>query len=128
MAITKKQIMEALNAQTFNEVVLGDITVTPEDIKEFIEKSIVQIDARAVKAAERAAEKKVAGDELRAQVKAVLSAENPMTITEIVAAMNDEDVTNAKVVARLTQLVKTGEVVKNDIKVDGRNLKTYVLA
>ena len=127
MAITKRQIMEALNAQTFDEVVLGDITVTPEDIKEFIEKSVVQIDARAAKAAERAAEKKVAGDELRAQVKAVLS-ETPMTIAEIVDAMNDEDVTNAKVVARLTQLVKTGEVVKNDIKVDGRSLKTYVLA
>ena len=127
MAITKKQIMEALNAQTFNEVTLGDITVTPEDIKEFIEKSIVQIDARAAKAAEKAAEKKVAGDEMRAQVKAVLS-ETPMTIAEIVDAMNNEDVTNAKVVARLTQLVKTGEVVKNDIKVDGRSLKTYVLA
>jgi hypothetical protein len=125
--MTKRQIFEALNTMTFEDVIVGDAIVTDADIKDFIEKSIAQIDARNEKAKERQAQKKAEGDELRAQVKAVLGTE-PMKVTEIVAAINDPEVTSAKVVSRLTQLVNAGDVVKEDIKVDGRTLKVYTIA
>ena len=125
--VTKRQVLDALNTMTFEDVTLGDVTVTAEDFREYIEKSIVQIDARNAKAAERQAEKKAAGDQLRSRIKSVLS-DSPMTIADIVEALDDETVTNAMVVARLGQLVKNGEVNKNDVKVEGRTLKTYVLA
>ena len=125
--ITKRQIFEALNTMTFEDVIVGDAIVTDADIKDFIEKSIVQIDARNEKAKERQAQKKAEGDELRARVKAVLGTE-PMKVAEIVAAINDPEVTSAKVVSRLTQLVNAGDVVKEDVKVDGRNLKVYTIA
>lgn len=127
MAITKRQIFEALNTMTFEDVIVGDAIVTDADIKDFIEKSIAQIDARNEKAKERQAQKKAEGDELRAQVKAVLGTE-PMKVAEIVAAINDPEVTSAKVVSRLTQLVNAGDVVKEDVKVDGRTLKVYTIA
>lgn len=125
--MTKRQIFEALNTMTFEDVIVGDAIVTDADIKDFIEKSIVQIDARNEKAKERQAQKKAEGDELRAQVKAVLGTE-PMKVAEIVAAINDPEVTSAKVVSRLTQLVNAGDVVKEDVKVDGRTLKVYTIA
>lgn len=124
---TKRQIFEALNTMTFEDVIVGDAIVTDADIKDFIEKSIAQIDARNEKAKERQAQKKAEGDELRAQVKAVLGTE-PMKVVEIVAAINDPEVTSAKVVSRLTQLVNAGDVVKEDVKVDGRTLKVYTIA
>lgn len=125
--ITKKQIFEALNTMTFEDVIVGDAIVTDADIKDFIEKSIAQIDARNEKVKERQAQKKAEGDELRARVKAVLGTE-PMKVAEIVAAINDPEVTSAKVVSRLTQLVNAGDVVKEDVKVDGRTLKVYTIA
>ena len=124
---TKRQIFEALNTMTFEDVIVGDAIVTDADIKDFIEKSIAQIDARNEKVKERQAQKKAEGDELRARVKAVLGTE-PMKVAEIVAAINDPEVTSAKVVSRLTQLVNAGDVVKEDVKVDGRTLKVYTIA
>lgn len=123
--VTKKDVLNALATINFTEdVTVGDVVVTPADIKDFIENSIVQIDNRAAKAAERAAEKKQAGDELRAKIKAVIE-DGPKTIAEIVEALDDEDVTSAKVVSRLTQLVKLGEAFKADTKVDSRTIKVY---
>ena len=125
--VTKREILEALKTVTFSDVTVGENVVTDSDVKDFVEKSIAQIDARNEKAKARQAQKKAEGDELRAQVKAVLGTE-PMKVAEIVAAINDPEVTAAKVVARLTQLCKAGEIVKEDVKVDGRNLKVYTIA
>lgn len=124
---TKRQVLEAINTFTFDEVLVGDTVVTPEDIKDFVEKSIIQLDAKNEKAAERAAAKRAAGDELKAQVKATLGT-TPLKVSEIVTLIDDPEVTSARVIARLSQLVKSGEVVKADIKEDGRTLKVYSIA
>jgi hypothetical protein len=121
---TKRQVLEALATMNFADITMGDITVTAEDIKETLEKSIAQIDNRNAKAAERQAQKKAAGDELRATIKATLS-DSPMTVSDIVKAIDDPEVTSAMVVARLGQLVRLGEVFKADTKVDNRTLKIY---
>ena len=66
-------------------------------------------------------------DELKAQVKATLGT-TPLKVSEIVTLIDDPEVTSARVIARLSQLVKSGEVVKADIKEDGRTLKVYSIA
>lgn len=122
---TKREVLNALATVNFNEdITVGETVVTPDDIKDFVDTMIVQLDNRAAKAAEKAAQKKIEGDELRANIKAVLS-ETPRTITDIVNALDDPEVTSAKVVARLTQLVKSGDAFKADSKLDGRTVKVY---
>ena len=122
---TKREVLNALATVNFNEdITVGETVVTPDDIKDFVDTMIVQLDNRAAKAAEKAAQKKIEGDELRANIKAVLS-ETPRTIADIVNALDDPEVTSAKVVARLTQLVKNGDAFKADSKLDGRTVKVY---
>ena len=54
-----------------------------------------------------------------------LGDEMSLVITDIVVELDDPEVTNAKVVARLTQLVKLGEVFKTDVKDGDRTVKAY---
>ena len=93
----------------------------------FLNKKVDQIDAKAAKAKEKAAEAKVKGDELREIVADVLTDE-VQTIDAILAQVDFADVTKAKVTARLTQLVKAGVAVKESVKVDTRTLTAYKLA
>lgn len=88
------------------------------ELVETIENEIAIGDRKAKKAAERAAAKKQAGDELRETVLNVLTSDL-QGIDEIVEAIGDEEVTPGKVRARLTQLVDLGEVVKEMVKVEG---------
>ena len=126
MAITKRNILEALNTVNFErDIQVGEVTVTPDDIKDYIEKSIAQLDVKAVKAAERAAQNKTAGAEVKNRIKAILS-DTPMTVGEIVTALDDEEITSAKVIARASQMVKDGEIFKGEIKTeDKRKLVVY---
>lgn len=123
--VSKRDVLNALKTMTFGEVTVGEVVVTPEDFEEFIDNSIESLDKRAAAAHKRQEAKKQAGDELRAQIKAVLD-ETPKTIAEIMSALNNPEVTNAMVVSRLGQLCKLQEVFKSDVKVDGgRTLKAY---
>ncbi len=81
----------------------------------------------AEKAKERAAKKAAEGDDLRARVEAVLT-DSPQTVNDILAALGDETLTPAKVVARLTQLRKFEKVTKEEVRIDGRSLVAYKLA
>ena len=93
----------------------------------FLNKKVDQIDAKAAKAKEKAAEAKVKGDELRDIVAGLLTDE-VQTIDAILEQVDFADVTKAKVTARLTQLVKAGGAVKESVKVDTRTLTAYKLA
>ena len=96
-----------------------------DELVEFINKQISQIEAKAEKAKIKAIEKQKAGDELRDKVKSILTNEL-QTADAITAQIDDEDVTKAKVIARLTQLVKNGDAEKEDVKTeDGRSVKAY---
>lgn len=97
-----------------------------DSVLEFVDHEIELLESKAAKQAERAASKKADGDELRAAVYAVLTDE-PQTIDDIAFQVTEEGVTKAMVTARLTQLVKTGTVVKDIVKVDGRKLTTYAV-
>lgn len=99
-----------------------------EGILGFIDHEVELLEAKAAKAAERAASKKADGDELRNAVQAVLTDEL-QTINAIIAQIEGEDITKAKVTARLTQLVKAGVATKDMVKTeDSRKVTAYKLA
>lgn len=98
-----------------------------DGILAFIDHEVELLEAKTAKAAERAASKKADGDELRNAVQAVLTDEL-QTIDAITAQIDGEDVTKAKVTARLTQLVKAGVAAKDMVKTeDGRKVTAYKL-
>lgn len=124
--LTKRDKFEMLK-----EIVRGDVnvemTVEQAELVEFLDAQIVAIDTKAEKAKARSAEKKANGDELRDVVQSILT-EDYQTIDAIVAQIEGEDVTKAKVTARLTSLVKNGLAEKEDVKdEEGRKLKAYKL-
>ena len=125
--ITKKVVLEAIKAAAENGAEFGEV-VSAADVVAFADTMIAQLDAKAAKAKEKAAEKKAEGDALRAAVEKVVG-EEPATIDVITAAVKAEgfeDVTRSKVTARLTQLVKADMVHKIATKTeDGRKVMAY---
>lgn len=110
------------------EMVEGATVENKEDLLAFVDKQVEMLDAKAGKAKARAAEKRAEGDELRATVKAVLTNEF-QGIEDILPQVEGEEITKAKIIARLTQLVKAGEVEKAKAKTeDKKEITVYKLA
>lgn len=112
--------------------VIADVFATverpeKEDILAMVAKEIESLDRKSVKAREKAAEKKAAGDALRDTIEGMLNDE-PMTIADILDQLGDENLTPAKVTARMTQLVKADKAVRHTVKVEGRKLTAYTRA
>ena len=123
--LTKKDYYAALRAMMEGIEMVGGIPA--DEVLAFIDKTVEQIDAKAAKAKEKAAEKKTEGDELRAAVEAILTDEL-QTIDAIAAQVESEDVTKSKVTARLTQLVKADIARKEQVKDEsGRKVMAYAL-
>ena len=123
--ITKKEFYVALRGLVEAVETVGEI---PSDaVLEFIDKQVAQLDAKAAKAKEKAGEKKAEGDSLRSEVFACVTNEW-QTGDQITAALDNGEVTKAKVTARLTQLVKSNQVEKDLQKVGERKLTVYRLA
>lgn len=99
------------------------------DIEEFCEVQIEQLNRKADKAKERKAERAAKGDALKDAIAAVLT-EDLQTAADITEKVMDagEDVSRAKVVARLTKLVKEGVAGKMQVKVDKKRVMAYALA
>lgn len=121
--LTKKDIFTKI--KEFVETGATDIDKIV--ITEFCDKEIAALDAKAVKAKERAAKKAAEGDALRDAVAAVLTDEF-VPIADIVAALEEEhpDVTVGKVTYRLTSLVKDGKAQKQEITVETNGKKRKV--
>ena len=124
--ITKREKFEMLK-----EIIRGDVnvemTVEQAELIDFLDAQIVAIDTKAEKAKARNAVKKANGDELRDVVQSILTNEL-QTIDAIVAQIEGEEITKAKITARLTSLVKNGIAEKEDVKdEEGRKLKAYKL-
>lgn len=88
-------------------------------LSDFVNHEVELLDKKAESAAKRAADKKVQGDALRDRIYAVLSDTEFKTIAEIVAELNDPDVSAQMVTSRLTQLGEKGlnQVEKDSITV-----------
>ena len=86
-------------------------------LSDFVNHEVSLLDAKAASAAKRAADKKVQGDALRERIYGILSDTDFKTITEIVTAIGDPDVSAQMVTARLTQLIKLEQAEKDSITV-----------
>ena len=93
-------------------------------IVEFCNSQIDKINTKAAKAKEKAAEKKAAGDELYAAVLDCVGTE-PVTADTVLGMLEGDDLTLAKVRARLSQGERNGVLAKETIKVDGKNKVHY---
>lgn len=130
--ITKRETLVAI----MEGVKTGEFAVSVEDIVAFCANEIDLLDKKALKAKERAAEKRAAGDELTDAVKAALTDEfaTRADIAAVVAETFGEDATVAKVGYRLTQLVAAGAAEVTDMKIaatetsKARTIKAYKLA
>lgn len=123
-------VVKVTNKEMFTKIkdaLMASNVEGKEDLIAFIDGRIALIDKKAAKAAETAAEKKNELDELCEVVKSILGTE-PQTADDVFAQISGEDVTIAKVRARLTKLEKAGIAVKTDVKVDGKSKKAYTLA
>ena len=123
--MTKREMLIAIK----NDLVANSDAITDCAEKvEFLEAQIAQLDAKATKAKERAAEKKAVGDELREAIYNTLTSE-PMTIPEIASTFDDETVTEARVRARLSQLVQADRIAKEKVKTEsGEKMGYFILA
>ena len=85
-------------------------------LSDFVNHEIELLDNKAAAAAKRAADKKVAGDQLRDRIHDVLTSEFK-TIAEIVADLGDPDVSAQMVTARLKQLKDLDQIEKDSVTV-----------
>ena len=127
--VTKKDVLAVVAklAEGMAPVESGDVVVTEADVLDYVNKTIAQIDNKNAKARERAAKAKAEGDALAKAVEEVLG-EEPKTVAEILEAVDVEDATTAKIVARVGKLVRDGVAERVEVKAaDGRKLKAYSL-
>lgn len=120
--MTKRDCLNALYEIVVNtDVENGDVLMG------YIEKELAQLDKRRDAAAKRAEKKKEASDALTEEIYDLLT-DTPMTIDEIVLALDNAEVTTNKVAARLGKLIKADRVVKEAVRVDKRRKMAYRLA
>lgn len=102
-------------------------------LTEFVGNEIALLEKKSAKAKEAAANKKAEADELTVMVENVLTDEY-QTIAEVTAAIDNEDVTTAKVAYRLNALVKAGVAEKAEKTIPGgegvkaRKVQSYRIA
>lgn len=113
--ITKREMFEAIK-ETFET---GSCKFDAEVVKTFCDKEIASLDAKAVKAKERAAAKKAEADVLMDQVQDALTDEFQVIadIAATVAEVNP-DATVSKVQYRLSKLVENQIAEKSQVTLE----------
>lgn len=111
-------IIKALTVEEMSEV--------ETELVDFCKEQINLLKNKAQKAKDKAQEKKENGDELRKEIENILTNEY-QTIDEIRNQLMNKDCSRAKVVARLSQLVKIKIAKKEDIKTEEGTVKGYKL-
>lgn len=123
--VTKKMKFEGMIAYFKGE----ETELTEADFIQFCQEQIADLDKKAAKAKERAAAKKAEADELTEVVFGVLTDEY-QTIAQIAEAValalpeGAEEVSAQKITARLTKLVKAGDVEKEQVTVEVEGKKS----
>lgn len=118
MAEKKTKIVYFEEIRNLIEDVEFEDAAEQAELIEFVDKQIETLNARKAAAAKRAEKKRQESDELTDRIYDVIG-EDYITVDEVVAALNDEDVTRNKVTARLGKLVRNGAIEKAKIKIEG---------
>lgn len=119
--ITKAMILATIKANVENMNFDGDVTA--EDVINYVDTTLAQAANRRVKEAERRATKK-AENPVKGIVLDILTTEF-MTGDEIVAGIEGDEISKAKVVSALSALIKDDVVEKTFVKVGTRKLTAY---
>lgn len=121
---TKKT--KAMYFEELRELVLTTVTDAEKQAEyvEFINKQIEALDKRKAAAAARAEKKKAESDALTDAIYELIT-DKLVTVDEITVAFDDEEVTRAKVTARLGKLVNAGLIEKEPVRVDGKKRMAY---
>ena len=115
--ITKRDVLTTLvKAIDAGDIMLDAYDVSAEDVKAYAENEIALLDKRAVKAKERAEKNKTESDELTEVVYETLTDEFE-PIANILSRIEGEDLSAAKIVARMRKLVEAGRAEKTELKV-----------
>lgn len=140
--VTKKIVLKAIG-QIIEDVVadagpvtyeIDGVNVDLDDVMNYVNVTIEQLDAKAVNAKKAAAKKKAEEDALYVAVEGVLD-ENYKTIADIVNAIPEVvgdgdkaiEVTRPKVIARLNKIVKAEKAHKVQVKVENRKVMAYAV-
>lgn len=97
--MTKREFFEA--------VVSGTVT---EEMQEMAKKYIAQMDTR--NANRKPSAKQIENESIKEEILEVLAGQDPMTVTEIVSALGNAELTNQRVSALLTQLKNSERVIR----------------
>jgi hypothetical protein len=89
------------------------------DLAAVMSHEIELLDKKAESNKVRAAKRKIEGDQLRDTISNILT-DDLQTVDEIVEQIDNAEISKAKVVARLTQLVKIGEAEKEQVTTDDK--------
>lgn len=121
---TKKT--KAMYFEELRELVLTTVIDAEKQAEyvEFIDKQIEALDKRKAAAAARAEKKKAESDALTDAIYELIG-DKLVTVDEITVAFDDEEVTRAKVTARLGKLVNAGLIEKEPVRVDGKKRMAY---
>lgn len=118
---TKKEYFEAIKSA----MLTGETPIDPAELAEFAQAQIDDLAKKAVKAKERAAEKRAENDELSDVIAECLSATfEPIADIVTRVAVQVPDVTVGKVTYRLAKLVENGMAQREMISVptsDGKH-------
>lgn len=118
---TSTKITKKTQFQAIRDILLANSS--DPSLISFIDHELELLDNRSLTASKRAEKKRLEGDALRSTVYNALSFTDPLTIPEITTAIEDPNVTEPMVRARLSQLVKQGLVDKTtkEVPVPGDN-------
>lgn len=109
--------------EMFKEIVKS---LTDAEQIEFMQNEITSLEAKAAKAKAKNEEKKAEGDALRERIFDLLTDE-PKTLQIILEELDEVDLTVAKIVPRISQLVKADRAEKIEVKVEGGKKMGYRL-
>ncbi len=122
--MTKREMYDVI-ANVFNEIE----NENKDEILTFVEKEKAALDRRTESARKRAAAKRAEKDVIYGKLEAILDeADAPMTVNELLVALDDENLTPAKVISRMTGLVKENIAAKTIVKDGDRKLVGYYKA
>lgn len=125
MTTNTKRTTKKENFNTLIEILATVDHPEADALAEFLEQEIDRLDKRAEKAKERAEKKKELGDKLRDEVLECLDPTEFKTVNMIMAEHDFGEATKAKIVNRLSTLVKLGFAEKETVKEDNQKRMAY---
>lgn len=124
--MTKRNYLETIVYFFENGEFAPEVEVDETDVIDFCKHEIELIDIKNEKSRAKSSATAKKNDELAQKILSVLTVE-PQTIAQVVAVLDDEDTSAAKVTYRLAALAKDGTIGKVQVDVGEKKMCAYHL-